>query len=396
MPSAMDRERLGRLVDGMKRAGLDGLVCRLPENVLYLTGYWPVIGASTAVLTKEGEVTLIPPFSELDYVRRSWVEDVRSYRFVNMAATANPNRDTKPVLEKVAKDKGLTTGRIGYEGSFELVAANNVAGEARVFAESTLRMLRESIPGATLCDATPVLLRARAIKSAIEVEQLRRANEIAAFGYEVAAASMRAGVAEAAIAGDVEARIYGAGVGYKGTERARGFCFAMSGPNAANSWRPFCMSTAKTLEEGEPVLVELNTVADGYFSDLTRTFVVGEPDARTKTVFKAVRAAIDAVIAAVRPGVKARDLDALARASLTGHGFGDKFPHQLGHGTGLQFHDPCPTLHPASEDVLEEGMVLAVEPAVYIEGWGGVRMEENVVVTAAGCDSLCSYPRGGF
>jgi len=396
MANPVDTERLTRLRDGMKQAGLDALVCRLPENVLYVTGYWPVIGASTAVVTKDGDVTLIPPFSELDYVKRGWVADVRPYRFVNMDKMANANRDTKPVLERVVADKGLGKARIGYEGSFELVAANNVAGEARVIAETTLRMVRESAPGATLVDATPVLLRSRAVKSAVEIDAIRRANEIAAFGYEAAADAIRAGVTEAAVAGAVEARAYGAGVGHRGTERARGFCFAMSGPNSANSWRPFCMSTAKKLAAGEPVLVELNTFADGYFGDLTRTFVVGgEPDDRTKTLFRAVRGAIDAVIAAVKPGVKARDLDALARKSLAGHGLADKFPHQLGHGVGLQFHDPIPTLHPASEDVLEEGMALAVEPAVYIEGWGGVRMEENLIVTARGCDSLCGYPRGG-
>ena len=396
MPSHADTQRLGRLQNGMAQAGLDAVVCRLPENVLYVTGYWPVIGASTAVLTKDGDVTLIPPRSELDYVARGWVADVRPYRFVSMENTANANRDTKPLLERVVVEKGLERARIGYEGSFELVAANNVAGEARVFAETTLRMLRDSAPNASPVDATAVLLRARAVKSAAEIDAIRRANEIAAFGYEAGARAIRAGATEAEVAAAVEARAYGAGVGHRGTERARGFCFAMSGPNSANSWRPFCMSTAKKLAPGEPVLVELNTYADGYFGDLTRTFVVGgEPDARTKSMFAAVRTAIDEVIAAVRPGVRARDLDALARRSLAGHGLADKFPHQLGHGVGLQFHDPCPILHPASEDVLEEGMALAVEPAVYIEGWGGVRMEENLIVTARGCDSLCAYPRGG-
>ena len=304
MPSHADTQRLGRLQNGMAQAGLDAVVCRLPENVLYVTGYWPVIGASTAVLTKDGDVTLIPPRSELDYVARGWVADVRPYQFVSMENTANANRDTKPLLERVVVEKGLERARIGYEGSFELVAANYVAGEARVFAETTLR-----------------LLRARAVKSAAEIDTIRRANEIAAFGYEAGARAIRAGATEAEVAAAVEARAYGAGVGHRGTERARGFCFAMSGPNSANSWRPFCMSTVKKLAPGEPVLVELNTYADGYFGDLTRTFVVGgEPDARTKSMFAAVRTAIDEVIAAVRPGVRARDLDALARRSLAGHG----------------------------------------------------------------------------
>jgi Xaa-Pro aminopeptidase len=211
-------------------------------------------------------------------------------------------------------------------------------------------------------------------------------------GYALAQEMIAAGVREAEIAGAVEGRIYGWGVGYKGVTRARGYCFVMSGLHSANSWRPFCVSTDKRLAWGEPVLVELDAMTNGYFNDLTRTFFVGMPDARAREIFDVVQEAVNTVIAAVKPGVRCADLDALARQVIAKAGYGDYFNHQLGHGIGLQFHEP-PTLHPASTDVLEAGMVFAIEPAIYIPGFGGVRIEENLVVTPNGCDSLCPFPQ---
>ncbi|MCE1255145.1 MAG: M24 family metallopeptidase, partial [Anaerolineae bacterium] len=155
---------------------------------------------------------------------------------------------------------------------------------------------------------------------------------------------------------------------------------------------PFCVSTSKKLAWGEPVLVELDAMANGYFNDLTRTFFVGTPDARAKNVFDVVHEAVTSVIAAVKPGVRCADLDAIARKVIDKAGYGEYFNHQLGHGVGLQFHEP-PTLHPASQDILEEGMVFAIEPAIYIPGFGGVRLEDNLAVTADGVDNLCPFPQ---
>lgn len=164
----------------------------------------------------------------------------------------------------------------------------------------------------------------------------------------------------------------------------------MAGAGGANAWRPFCVSSGHRLREGEPVLVELDAVTNGYFIDITRTFFVGEPDAKVRAIFDAVQAATNAAIDAARPGVRAADLDAIARRTIADAGFGAYFPHQLGHGIGLQFHEP-PTLHPASDDVLEAGMTCAVEPGVYLPGFGGIRLEENIVVTERGGEKITPY-----
>ena len=388
----MDKERVERARQMMIQDGIDVLLCRLPENVLYLTGYWPVIGASLAVFPANGEPTLILPYSELDYAADGWVDDQRTYRFINMQATANPTGETIKLLKDLWQEKGYGKASVGYEGSFELVGGNNVAAEARVLAPATLNALMGALPEATWKDGTDTLKKARVVKSQVEIEQLRITNEVACMGYEVAREMVQAGAQESEIAGAVEGRIYGKGVGYKNVKRARGYCFVMSGVNSVNSWRPFCVSTSKRLAWGEPVLVELDAMTNGYFNDLTRTFFVGKPDARAKRIFDVVQEAVNTVVDAVKPGVRAADLDALARKVIDKAGYGEYFNHQLGHGIGLQFHEP-PTLHPASQDVLEKGMVFAIEPAIYIPGFGGVRLEDNIVVTDSRGEIITPFPQ---
>ncbi len=388
----MDRERINRLQSIMAKEGIDVLLCRLPENVLYATGYWPVIGASLAVVPASGDATLILPYSELDYAAAGWVTDKRTFRFINMQAMANPTAQTLALLCDLWAEKNFGKATVGYEASFELVAGNNVAAEARVVSEMTINAFKQALPQTHFVDATQVIKQSRMVKSQQEIEHIRITNEVASMGYEAAREMIAAGVREAEIAGAVEGRIYGRGVGYKNVTRSRGYCFVMSGVNSVNSWRPFCVSTDKRLAWGEPVLVELDAMTNGYFNDLTRTFFVGTPDAKAKEIFDTVQEAVNTVIAAIRPGVRCADLDAIARKVIDQAGYGEYFNHQLGHGVGLQFHEP-PTLHPASNDVLEEGMVFAVEPAIYIPGFGGVRLEDNLVVTKDGCENLCPFPQ---
>lgn len=388
----MDKERVNRLLKEINAAKIDVLLCRLPENVLYATGYWPVIGASLAVISASGDMSLIMPDEELDYAADGWVDDKRTIPFINMKATANPTAQTVSLLRSLWDEKKYGAAVVGYEGSFELVGGNNVAAEARVVSESTINSLRQALPETKFVDASDAIKKARIIKSNREVELLRIANEVASMGYQTAQEMIRAGESEAKIAGAVEGKIYGWGVGYKGVKRARGYCFVMSGSNSVNSWRPFCASTNKLLAWGEPVLVELDSMADGYFNDLTRTFYVGTPDAKASEVFDVVQESVNTVIAAIKPGVHAIELDAIARKVIDKAGYGEYFNHQLGHGIGLQFHEP-PTLHPASQDVIQEGMVFAIEPAIYIPGFGGVRLEENLVVTTNGSENLCPFPQ---
>lgn len=388
----MDQVRTDRMKKIMREAGIDLLVCRLPENIVYLSGYWPVFGSSCLVFPVDDDPVVILPYSELDYAAEGWVEDQRTYQFINMGELANPPANILRLMKELWSERGYEQAVVGFEGSFDLVGGNNVAAEARVPTFKILSDMFEAFPGNAWVDATPQIKQSRVIKSPMEIEQLRITSEITGIGLEHARGLIKPGVQESLVAGMVEGYIYGMGIGYKNVTRARGYCFVMSGENARNSWRPFCVASKKPIMWGEPVLVELDAVSNGYFIDITRSFFVGDPDLKSKEIMKVVHDALNAAIDAAKPGVMARELDAVARKVVEKAGYGEAFNHQLGHGIGLQFHE-APWLHPASTEVLEPGMTVAVEPAIYIDGWGGFRIEDNIAITEDGCDILTPLPQ---
>lgn len=388
----IDGERIEKVQREMELRGFDALWCRLPENVLYLSGYWPLIGASAILFPLDYDPVLIAPVDEIDYTSRSWVKEIRTYRFLQLEAVADANRELSKILKEIACDKGLEEGVIGYEESYELIAANHVGGEARYPGGPAFNMLRDTLPDATLKDARPSLTRLRMTKTSLEVEMLRKTNEIAGFGFDAAREVLEPGIKESQVAAAVEGRIQARGIGYKNRERARGFAFVMSGSASADSWRPFCISTDRQIRKGDIVLIELDTYADGYWSDLTRTFVLGEPSPRQSEIWDTVLLAEQRAIDAIHGGARASEIDAVARSTIEDKGYGKYFLHQLGHGVGLAFHEP-PTLHPTSKDILLAGMTHAVEPSICIAGWGGMRVEDNVLVTEKKAMPLSDYDR---
>jgi Xaa-Pro aminopeptidase len=157
-----------------------------------------------------------------------------------------------------------------------------------------------------------------------------------------------------------------------------------SGPNSA---LPHVRPTSRTLAPGDLVLLDFGAAFDGYRADTTRMAVVGEPSARHREVHELVLAAHDAAVAAVRAGTTTGAVDAAARQVIDAAGMGELFFHRVGHGLGLEAHED-PSLDPGSATVLEAGMVFTIEPGIYVPGWGGVRIEDDVVVERAGCRLL--------
>ncbi len=155
---------------------------------------------------------------------------------------------------------------------------------------------------------------------------------------------------------------------------------------------PHGRASDKVIRDGELVTIDFGAVLDGYHSDETVTVAVGEPGARAREIHQVVLEAHDRAIAAIRPGVGCREIDAVARGYIADHGYGDYFGHGLGHGIGLDVHEK-PVLSPRSDAVLQEGMVCTVEPGIYIPGFGGVRIEDTVIVTANGHRVITQAPK---
>ncbi|HID96168.1 MAG TPA: peptidase M24 family protein, partial [Candidatus Latescibacteria bacterium] len=169
-----------------------------------------------------------------------------------------------------------------------------------------------------------------------------------------------------------------------GAEKAAFDLIVASGPNGA---LPHVTASERAIRAGEPIVMDLGCVVEGYHSDMTRTICLGQPDARFREIYQLVLSAQLAAEEAIRPGMTGREADAIARRIIEEAGYGEQFGHGLGHGVGLAIHEK-PTLGKLSEDVLEPGMVFTVEPGIYIPGWGGVRIEDMVVLREDGVEVL--------
>ena len=233
-------------------------------------------------------------------------------------------------------------------------------------------------------DVGPALRRLRLIKDAHEIAMLQRAADITDAVTEAVISRLRVGQSELEVALAIGAAISTA-------EATPAFeSLVQSGPNSA---LPHMHPGSRRIAEGDFVLLDFGATFSGYRADTTRMAVAGEPTARQLEVHRVVLAAHDAAIAAVRPGITTGGVDKAARDVIEDAGLGDRFIHRIGHGLGLEGHED-PSLDPGSSTVLEAGMVFTVEPGVYIPGWGGIRIEDDLVVEEHGARVLTKANRG--
>ncbi len=234
-----------------------------------------------------------------------------------------------------------------------------------------------------LLDVGPEIRRLRRTKSEAEVDRLQRAAAITDSAGEEVFSRLRAGQTELEVA-----LLLGTIIGELGGTLAFE-SIVQSGPNSA---LPHLRPTGRQLSEGDFVLLDFGAAFDGYKADTTRMAFIGEPSARHAEIHQLVLDARDAAFAAIRAGVTTGDVDAAARRVIETGGYGERFFHRTGHGLGLEAHED-PSLDPGSKTVLEAGMVFTIEPGVYIPGWGGVRIEDDVLVEEDGCRVLTKEDR---
>lgn len=232
-------------------------------------------------------------------------------------------------------------------------------------------------------DVGPHIRRLRARKTPEEVERLQRAARITDRVAELVLNHLSAGRTEQEVAVSIELAL-----AELGAEPAFD-SLVQSGPNSA---LPHLRPTGRRLQPGDLVLLDFGGALEGYRADLTRMAVLGEPDPRQREMHRLVLEAHDAALAVVRAGATTGEVDAAARSVIGAAGLGDRFLHRVGHGLGLEAHEE-PSLEPGGTTVLEEGMVVTVEPGVYIPSWGGIRIEDDVVVEAGGARLLTQAAR---
>ncbi len=224
----------------------------------------------------------------------------------------------------------------------------------------------------------------RAVKDANEIAIIREAAELVSRTFQRTRRILRPGITELDLAAEIERDFKRQG--------AEGPSFETIVASGERSAWPHAHPTRKAIAKNELVVLDQGAILRGYCSDMTRTVFVGRASRRVKYLYGAVQEALEAGKAAARPGAKAQDVDSAARNVLRRAGLGRYFTHSTGHGVGLEIHE-SPRLAKGDETVLAEGMVVTVEPGVYIEGLGGIRIEDDIAITARGAEELTTAPR---
>jgi Xaa-Pro aminopeptidase len=329
--------------------GVDALLVTRPVNVRYLTGFTGSNGQ--LLVTPSGGVFFTDSRYE-DQSRRE-VPDLRRVIYPRAFPRA---------LEEACREERV--GRLGFEAS-----------------GVTFKTYRDlvALDGPEPVPVTEVVEVLRWSKDAEEIALVQGAQELTDDAFDRLLTKLTEGITERQAALDLEVAMREADA-----ERIAFDSIVAFGESAAE---PHHRPVDRALARGDVVKLDFGCVVDGYHSDMTRTVAFGEPDPRLREVHDVVRAAQQAGIEAVGPGVAGGEVDRAARAVIEEAGYGERFGHSLGHGVGLEIHEG-PTLRAGSEDVLTTRAVVTVEPGVYLPGLGGVRIEDMVVVTETGCRTL--------
>jgi Xaa-Pro dipeptidase len=375
-----DEAKLERVRALMAEEGLDALVVRAPDDVLYLTNFWGMKGYDACVFPREGEPALIClEASEEDAARSAWTEDVR---FVRGYDPADPRPPLARTLD-AAVDAARGYGRVGLELSLGTQAADRMVGEPTTFTKAWFDAFAEA------ADATPLLARARSIKTGQEIERLRIANAIAAEAMEHVRARLEPGMKESQAAALWQGFVHGEGTARDDVDLALAFSLVWAGKGI----KTFTATADLPVVEGEPVLFEIWVCADGYWADHTKNLVVGDLKPEYAELEQGLLEVYSGALESCSPGRPMADLDRTVREGLDRMGYPGQPSHPICHGVGARAHEP-PYPHRAGGGAFEAGMVLAVEPGVYWPGGGGLRVEDNFLLTADGPEKLSAFPDG--
>ena len=349
-----------------------------------LSGYFPFWGASLLIYFADAEpILFVPQLEPRDHIPAGL--RIQEYPWGDLKCPDPYSVVVSAVADELSK-ASVGSEYVGMIPSSSRISLPIQAGEQIPFPEGfsgKLSALTTKPNVAHQKAFSDLYLR----KTAEEVDAIRRANRVANVGLDAFFENSQRGITEAEVAAAVESAIY-CQIGKDGIFHSRGWAMVQSGPNSADAGR-FNRSTGRCLEEGDLVLIELATCVNGYWSDLSSTAPVGSPKPEAAEILDIATEAQQAAVDGIRPGVSAGQIDALARDKIAAHGLGSFFTHHTGHHVGFRYHDPGFLILPGESAELEAGMVITIEPGIYVPEHGaGARIEDNVLVTESGHEVL--------
>ncbi len=362
----MDRRRIQRLVELMVERSVDCVAVMPGANLRYLTDVSfhlserPTL-AFFSVQTKPAVV--VPSFEAARLTSSSTHIDWQIFPW-------SDGEGPVAAFAAAAKTLGL--------------AGKTLAIEESVMRVRELRLIETSAPNVRFADAEPLLTSLRIHKDGTEIAKMRQAVAITESALEAVLADVRVGMSERMIANKLEQELRQKG--------AEGLAFDPAVASGPNSAVPHGAPGDRALSTGDLLLFDFGVTIGGYASDITRTVAIGDVDDELRRAYDAVKRANEAGRAAARPGIEIQEVDRAARKVIVDAGYGQYFTHRTGHGLGLDIHEP-PFVCEGDKTILEPGMTFTVEPGIYLSGKGGVRIEDDLVITPSGNESLTTFDR---
>jgi Xaa-Pro dipeptidase len=340
-----------------ERAGFDGYLIFNPSNLFYFTG---TQGASALLIPRNGESTV--------YVYGVNFEQTRATAKGFNVDLVKRGEDLTVKIAQQAREQGvkkLAIDALGVEG---------------------WRNLSKQLRGKSELAIKPSLVsELRVVKDEEEIDLMRKAAQLTSLGMNMAYECLRTGIREVELAAEIEYAMRKRG--------SYGTAFDTAVSSGPASAFPHGGCTDRKIRNGDLIVVDIGAVYKNYRSDMTRTLVLGKPSEKQQTIHKIVKQAYEKAFKAIKPGAKTKDVDAAGRKIIEEAGYGEFFVHGLGHGVGLDIHEP-PTLNTSSKEKLQVGNVVTDEPGIYFVGYGGVRIEDSILLTAEGAEKLTIGPLG--